>query len=178
MNIQSLVAVALRLSALNFLLWTVLESLPVLVRLVQVTGSPQNLDFGVWLTVGLLLSATLGMWVFAIPLSRLVAKGLPRDTGTGLFSLADGYSVAFIGFEVYFGILHAPHALAWGIHLLKSAASGGDSWKEGINMNDLLHAMVPFVAGLTLFFKGRRWAVSLAAAHTLQGGVRDTVSTP
>jgi hypothetical protein len=170
MNLRSLVVVVLRLMALEFLLQVVVQLTPKVLQYLslyqasQVGNQPSVLP---WLVLaGLVISALL-LWFMALPIARLVTRPLPQEISLGALTLADCYSVAFIGVGLLYIANGLPQVLNWGHYLFKAAAStSGDSWKEQVNFYQVSQAFIPFILGALLFFKGRPWAVALASRQT------------
>ena len=172
MNLQTLIVVILRLMSLNFLLQVAVQLAPQILRfteLYQRAPADESLSFLVlpWvLVLGLIVGAVL-LWVFALPIARLVSRGVPHDLSFGSLSLVDCYSIAFIGVGLFYIASHLPQVLNWTHYLFKAAASkSGDTWKEGVQWYDVSQAFIPFIVGVVLFLNGRRWAVALARRQT------------
>jgi hypothetical protein len=169
MNLQSLVVVVLRLMALDFLLRVVAQLTPqVLQYLRWYQRSPLENSAGVlpWFVLGGLVASGVLLWLLALPIARLVTRRVPQEVCLGALTLADCYSVAFIGVGLLYTANGLPQVLSWGHYLFKTAAStSGGSWKEQVNFYQVWQAFIPFVVGVLLFVKGRAWAVALASRH-------------
>ena len=164
MNLQSLVVVALRLVALDFLLQVAIQLAPQLVRLGGAYSRLSATDASLpWvLLMGFIVGAVV-IWRYAVPIARLVTAGLENHVSLGMLSLIDCYSIAFLGVGLSYMARHLSQVLNWAHYLFKAAASQpGDTWKEGLNGYDLSQAFIPFLLGLLLFLNGRKWAVALA----------------
>lgn len=168
MNLQSLVVVVLRLMALDFLLQVAVQLTPSLLSLLSLRHgalgeSPADAVLPWLILIGLVLCAVV-LWVFALPLAGLVTRRVPQEVSLGTLTLADCYSVAFIGVGLLYIASGLPQILNWGHYLFKMAAStSGDSWKAQVNFYQVSQAFIPFIAGALLFIKGRAWAVALAS---------------
>jgi hypothetical protein len=180
-NLQSLIVVILRLMALNFFLQAAVRLSPQLLRINQISRKDEfdriatYLVVPVTMVIGLTMGAIL-IWVFALPIARLVTRGVSRDLSFGSLSLVDCYSVAFIGIGLFYIASHFPQVLNWAHFLFTSAASsGGDSWKEGVRGYDISQAFIPFIVGIVLFVKGRSWAVALARLQERSESASQTV---
>jgi hypothetical protein len=173
MNLQSMVVVALRLLALNLLFRGFLELSPKafqLLKLYQSSSASQSpVETAVPYLVPLVIfTVALLLWLFALPVARFVTRELSEHVEIGALTLADCYSVAFVGFGLYYSLGSLPQVLAWSHFLLKEIAStSGDSWKEELTY-EVLGVFIKFVLGLLLFVKGRKWALALASRHTEQ----------
>jgi len=167
MNLQSLVVVALRLIALNFLLETIIMSVPVTLQLLRLhEPTPFDLPLVVWLIFGVLLAWSILLWIFALPIARLVTRRLPQDISFGAMPLADCYSIAFIGVGLYYIAGYLARVLKLTCHLFKGAAAcSGTWWVREVDGSAIAQAFIPFVAGILLFIYGREWAVMLARKH-------------
>lgn len=167
MNLQSLVVVVLRLITLKFLLETIIMSVPVTLQLLRLQEpTPFDLPLVVWLIFGILLAWSILLWIFALPVARLITRRLPQDISFGAMPLADCYSIAFIGVGVYYIAGYLTRVLTLTCHLFKgAAASSGYWWLREVNVTAIAQAYIPFIAGILLFAFGRKWAVMLARKH-------------
>ena len=167
MNLQSLVVVVLRLITLKFLLETIIMSVPVTLQLLRLQEpTPFDLPLVVWLIFGILLAWSILLWIFALPVARLITRRLPQDISFGAMTLADWYSIAFIGVGVYYIAGYLTRVLTLTCHLFKgAAASSGYWWLREVNGTAIAQAYIPFIAGILLFAFGRKWAVMLARKH-------------
>ncbi len=170
MNLQSIVVVLLRLMALNLVLM-VIQMIPMWLvfwpELLVQTSDERWLYF--WLLVFvmliLLVSAVL-LWVRALPLARLVTRSAALEVSLGSLSLADCYSIAFIGLGLYQMVANLAGVLTF-LHLMYTATNSVADWMEPDKFSHVFNAILPFVIGLILFVKGRRWAVKLATRQQL-----------
>jgi hypothetical protein len=171
MNIQSLIVVVLRLMALNFFLQVAVQLSPQLLLLTEAfrPGGISNMGtypaFLFIMMTGLIVGGIL-IWVFALPIARLVTRGISRDLSFGSLSLVDCYSIAFIGIGLFYIARHFPQILNWAHFLFTStASSSGIPGREGVRGYDISQALIPFIVGIVLFVKGRAWAVALARSQ-------------
>jgi hypothetical protein len=172
MNLQSLVVVLLRLVSLNFLLQAFYQLLPQLIRFSELyrnldrDGSSFLLALPLMLMMGLIIGAGL-LWAFAMPIARLVTRGLPADLSFGALSLSDCYSILFVGLGLFYAAGSFPRVLNWIHYLLKMEASRlDDSWRTEMNWYEVSQAFLSFIVGMILFVNGRKWAVALASRQT------------
>ncbi len=172
MNLQSLIVVVLRLLALDFLLRVAVQLTPQLLQFLRIyERSPlddsQSFMVLPWLMlIGLVAAAAL-LWFLALPIARLVTRGVSHDLSFGAMSLVDCYSIAFMAVGLFYISSHLPQVLNWGHFLFKAAAShSGDSWKEGVEWYQVSQAFIPFIVGVVLFVNSRRWAVALGRRQT------------
>lgn len=168
MNLQSLVVVVLRLTALDFLLRVAVQLAP---QLLQFLKFYENSPLGIspaqvawpWVILVGLVGVAVLLWVLALPIARLVTRRLPQDISFGAMSLLDCYSIAFIGVGLFYIVGYLPQVLNWSHYFLKMAAShSGDSWKDQGNGYQVSQVFVPFIIGVLLFVNGRSWARILA----------------
>lgn len=168
MNLQSIVVVVLRLMALNCVLDAVVQMMPQMLQVLGIYESsrgPHSLALAVfpWLVLVAMIVAAVLLWILALPLARLVTRGVSHDLSFGSLSLIDCYSIAFMAVGLFYISSHLPQVLNWTHYLFKAAASdSGDRWKEGVQWYDVSAAFIPFIIGVVLFVKGRSWAVALA----------------
>jgi len=180
MNLQSLVVVVLRLMALDFLLRVAVQLTPQMLlyfglyRRSPIDNAPSVLP---WLVLAALVVCAVLLWFLALPMARLVTRGVSHDLSFGTMSLVDCYSIAFMSVGLFYLSSHLPQVLNWTHYLFKAAASkSGDSWKEGMNWYDVSQAFIPFIVGVILFVNGRRWAVALARRQTETGSPAAPIS--
>lgn len=169
MNLKDLVVVAIRLLALEFALRivTLLPQLALYFTEGQKVSPASGLAVLPLTFCVVYLCGAILLWAFAKPIGEIVSRGLSPELSFGRMSLADCYTIAFVGMGVFNVSNCFPQALNWALFLFQSAASsGGTSWKEGVNWQDVFQAEFPFVFGVVLFANGRRWALKLAARQT------------
>ena len=171
MNLQTLVVVLLRLVSLNFLLGAAAQFAPLVLRAYQQSQPGQlngSLEMLWFLATGLGAGAVL-LWLFAPSIATLITRGQPLELSFGTLSLADCYSIAFIGVGLFYWVGHAAPALNWMHYLLRMAASHSvDNWKEQVQWYNVTQPFFSFVLGIILFVNGRRWGVALARRHSEQ----------
>lgn len=127
--------------------------------------------------IGLILGAIL-IWVYALSIARLVTRGVSRDLSFGSLSLADCYSVAFMGIGLFYIASHFPQVLNWAHYFLKTAASASgfrDPAERGVNGYDVSQVLITFILGVVLFVKGRSWAAALARSQEKSESANQTV---
>ena len=167
MNLQSLVVVALRLFALNFLLEIIVMSIPaVILQLNAPSSSNSSLVLLLFYPGGMFVLPVL-LWFLSQSIARLVTRRLPQDISFGAMPLADCYSIAFIGVGLYYIAGYLARVLKLTFHLFKGAAAcSGTWWVREVNGATIAQAFIPFIAGILLIVFGRKWAVMLARKHT------------
>ena len=170
MNLQSLVVVVLRLMALDFLLRVAVQLTPqMLLYFGLYPRSPVDNPPSVlpWLVLAALVASAILLWFLALPIARLVTRGVSHDLSFVAMSLVDCYSIAFMSVGLLYFASNLPQVLNWMHYLLKMAASSsGDSWKEQVRWYDISQTVMTFIIGVVLFVNGRRWAVVLARRDT------------
>lgn len=166
MNLQSLVVVALRLIALNFLLEILGMSIATVILQLNAPSSSNSSLYSLLFYPGGLLVCPFLLWFLSQSIARLVTRRLPQDISFGAMPLADCYSIAFIGVGVYYIAGYLTRVLTLTCHLFKgAAASSGYWWLREVNGTAIAQAYIPFIAGILLFAFGRKWAVMLARKH-------------
>lgn len=173
MNLQSIVVVLLRLMALNLVLQAVVSLTP---HLLNYMSARSDISFAEaqllvalpWLIIlGLLLSAVL-LWVIALPVARLVTRNVAQEISLGALTLADCYSTAFLLIGLYHIVDNFSAVLSWSHFVFVTAAPGsGTAWREDVNFYEVFGSFVPFVVGVVLVVKGRRWAGRLAGGQQM-----------
>jgi len=181
MNLQSLVVVVLRLMALDFLLRVAVQLTPQILMVLRLSSRSPLDDSRADLTLPLLVIAAMIIcavlfWVFALPIARLVTRGVSHDLSFGALSLVDCYSIAFMSVGLFYISSHLPQVLNWAHFFLKTAASGHGASEDTYRGYDVSLAFIPFIVGVVLFVNGRQWAVALARRQTESSAPATTVS--
>ena len=169
MNIQSVVAVVLRLVALNFLLQMVTEiSTPVLTAAGFYHQSTDDAPMVIgWMFVGSLMLGAILLWTLALPVARIVAKGVPYEFSLGEMSLADCYSLAFVVLGVIYIVSHLTGVWNWTWFALQSLIHGPRfPWNDRAQGYQISRVFIPFIVGIVLVLKRRKWALKLAGSNT------------
>jgi hypothetical protein len=168
MNLQSLVVVVLRLLSLNFFLTVAVQMAPIILRFTNLSqrGSPAELDVLLampWLIITGLIGGAIVLWMFAVPIARAVTRDVPGELSLGRLSVADCYTIVFLGVGLVYMGNHFPSVLNWVHYLIKAAASHSTAdWKENVKWYDVSQAVIPFIVGIVLFVNGRKWGIALA----------------
>src|SRR5829696_8101083 len=131
MNLQSLIVVVLRLIALDFLTRVAVQFTPQLLLLLRIPEIPESLPstarsfmtFSWVLFIGLIVAA-VALWIYALPIARIVTRGVPVELTFGAMSLVDCYSIVFMTVGLSYIASHLPQVLNWAHYFLKTAASG------------------------------------------------------
>jgi hypothetical protein len=170
MNLQSLIVVAIRLIALNFLLQTAVQLTPPMLQYLQMHGASAgdgSDSFLVvpWLFLAAIIFCAAMLWMVAFPVAQFVTRGVSQDISFGSLSLIDCYSIAFIGVGVFYIAGYLPETLNWAHHFLRTAASKPQFEDNTFNPYDASRTIMSFIFGVILFVNGRRWAVALARKH-------------
>ena len=167
MNLKSIVVVALRLMALNFLFQSVIQFLMIMQMYKHLPTDYLSLSTE-FTVVGGMFICTVILWGFALPIARLVTRRMPQDISFGTVSLADCYSIAFMGIGLFYSIGHMAMVLHRTCSLFKKVAFCYKySWIEELSDFHIAQEFVPFIIGIVLFVNGRKWAVALAKKHTV-----------
>ena len=168
MNLQSFVAVLLRLASLNFTLQMFIQ---LIVRLDSAINAYQGgsaeefrmtMLASLLVVVGLLFGAVM-LWVWAMPIARFITRGMAPELSLGALTLADCYALVFVGLGLFYAVGYFAPVLNWTHYLLKMEASRADnSWKQQMSWYDVSRAFITFILGIILIVNGRKWAVALA----------------
>lgn len=166
MNLKSLVVVALRLMALNFLFQSVIQFLMIMQMYKHLPTDYLSLSTE-FTVVGGMFICTVILWCFALPIAKLATHRLPRYLSLGTVSLVDCYSIAFIGMGLFYSIGHLAAVLHRACSLFKKAAFCYKySWIEELSSFYIAQEFIPFIIGFFLFLYSRKWAELLAKKHT------------
>jgi hypothetical protein len=173
MNLQSVVVIVLRLMSLDLLLRAATQLTPWLLEMFRLhphspfDKSSSPLGALPWLVLAGIIVGAILLWVLARPIARMVTRGVPHDLFVGALSLADCYSIIFMGVGLFYIAGHLAQVLNWTHYLFRAAAStSGNSWKEEVEGYQISEAFIPFIVGVVLFLNGRKWARALARKHT------------
>lgn len=165
LNICSVIVVGLRLTALNFLLRVIIElTTPLLIfaGVYRHTGDDASSTVG-WVLVGVLFAAAVLLWVLATPLARLISRGLPEEIALGDLSLADCYSLGFVLIGLVYVVSHLAGVWNWTSFLIQSLVHGPHyPWSDRTRRFEIASVFIPFIAGIILIIKRRKWAIALA----------------
>jgi hypothetical protein len=169
MNVKSLIVIVLRLIALNFLVRVIVElTTPLLVfaGVYHRTSDDASMPVG-WVLVITLVLGAICLWVLALPVARLVARGVPNEISLGDLSLADCYSIIFMCVGLCYIVGHAAGVWNWTVFMLNSMIHGPRyPWNDRGRGYEIANAFIPFIIGLALLIKRRKWALALAGNQT------------
>ena len=168
-NIQSLVVIVLRLTALNFLLRVVLEiSTPLLAATGMFPRPADDAPMAIgWVLAGGLVLGAIFLWALAAPFARLIAQGVPHELSLDNLSLADCYSIAFLGVGTVYMVGHLPGVWNWSLFFARSIFHRLNyPLNDPARSYDIANAFIPFIVGMILVWKRRNWAVALAGTGT------------
>jgi hypothetical protein len=164
-NVHTLIAIALRLTAFNFLVRVVVELTTPLLIFAGVYQRPAD-DASMTVGWALVASLTLGallLWFLALPTARLVARSAPGDLSFDNLTLADCYSIAFVGIGLVYIISHAAGVWNWTTFFLHSLIHGPRSpFADRSRGYEVANIFIPFIIGILLIVKRRKWSVALA----------------
>ncbi|HXS67217.1 MAG TPA: hypothetical protein VN761_00140 [Candidatus Polarisedimenticolia bacterium] len=173
-NVHTLIVIALRLIAFNFLVRVVVELTTPLLTFAGIYQRPANdssMAIG-WMLVGSLILGALLLWFLALPIARLIAHGVPGDLTFDNLTLADCYSIAFVGIGLVYIISHAAGVWNWTTFFLHSLIHGprypfGDRSRG----YEVANIFIPFIVGILLVFKRRKWSRAFAGKDVQQGPI-------
>lgn len=161
MKLQVFIMVVLRLLAVHGLLLVVTILAPQVLGVLRISGMTSNFSSTYYL---LLLGSLVGvaaLWFLAMPIARLVTRGVSGEFSTGSLTLVDGYSLAFIATGLYYLIGNLAGVLSWAHYLLQSASSRQYGVENASTFYDAWQVVVTFLLGVFLFLNGRKFAVAL-----------------
>src|SRR5690348_7303712 len=150
MNMQSVIVVGLRLTAINFLLRIIIAlATPLLIfaGVYRRTGDDGSATVG-WMLVGALFVGAVLLWVLALPVARLVARGLPEEIALGDLSLTDCYALGFMLVGLFYVLSHLAGVWNWTGFVFQSFVHGPRyPWSDSTRRYEIANAFVPFIAG-------------------------------
>jgi hypothetical protein len=128
MNIQSLVVVALRLLALDFLLRVAVQLTPQMLQLLKMdeqlgVAGDSRYRTTAWMALLALVVGAALLWFLAVPIARLVTRNVSQELSLGSLTLADCYSVVFIGIGLLYMVRCLPKVLSLANYFLTTPAS-------------------------------------------------------
>ncbi|HEY4414529.1 MAG TPA: hypothetical protein VGO57_02465 [Verrucomicrobiae bacterium] len=151
--------------------------LPYLVQLSTHSKPDGTMKVLPWLVLFMLVVCAALMWFGSMPIARLVTRDVSPDISFGVLSLVDGYSIAFMTIGLFYAVNALPQTLNRVCYLFMAAAShSGDAWKQDVNWYQMAQVFIPFIAGVALFVKSRRWAVVLARRQTTEESLSASTS--
>lgn len=163
MNLRSIIVVALRLMALN---WLVQGSVQIPLRMLDSlrAHSSSTLDASSayllpWLVLGAWAGGAGMVWFLAPPIAQVVTRGVKTDISIGSLTLTDCYTLAFMVTGLFYIAGHLAQVLNW-LHFLLTTAS--NSPNRATFGYEISQAFIPFIIGVVLFVKSRTWAAALA----------------
>ena len=171
MKLQVSILVLLRLMAVHWSLQLVTEFGPQMLRLGRMS-EPITETYLYYAVLAAPFIAVAALWLLAMPIARLITRGISGDLSIGWVALADWYTLAFIGIGLYYLIGYAAGALGWAYYIFKSASAhhADDGTALGSQMHspnfyDAWQVVVTFLLGGFLFLNGRKFAVAVARKH-------------
>jgi hypothetical protein len=170
-NIETLVAIALRLTAFNFLVRVVVElTTPLLIfaGVYRRSADDSSMTIG-WMFVGSLMLGALLLWFLALPIARLIAHGVPGDLSFDNLTLADCYSIAFVGIGLVYIVSHAAGVWSWTTFFLHSLIHGPRyPFGDPARGYEVANIFIPFIIGILLVLKRRKWSRVFAGKEVQQ----------
>jgi hypothetical protein len=168
MNIQSLVVVALRLLALDFLLRVAVQLTPQMLQLLKMdeqlgVAGDSRYRTTAWMALLALVVGAALLWFLAVPIARLVTRNVSQELSLGSLTLADCYSVVFIGIGLLYMVRCLPKVLSLANYFLTTPASERGGALNGASGYEVWEFTTLFGVGVLLFVMGRRWALVLAS---------------
>lgn len=161
-----MVVVVLRLLALDFLLRGVLLTAPQVFNILgSVSLSTQLheiMQVVPWVIIGVLALSAILLWLYAPAIARLVTSGVSQEVSLGAITLADWYSIAFIGVGLFYMTSNFALILNWCHYFFKLAASNRPESGQAFDGYVVSSAIIPFIMGIILFVNGRKWGAILA----------------
>lgn len=165
MNLHSLVVVSLRLMSINFLIGIAVQLTPALVALSLNAYSNESTPIP-WIVLTILLATAALLWTNSELLATAITRQQPSELSLGILTLADCYSIGFLGVGLYQIAGHLGSSLQWFYFILASAISSpGTRWREGVDFSGMITSLAALAGGVALITKGRSWALALASKH-------------
>jgi hypothetical protein len=152
-NVHTIVALALRLTALNFLVLVLVKiATPLLISIASQGQSAEQAPIRIaWGMVGALSLGGILLWFLALPAARLVARGVPGDISFGNLTLEDFYSLGFTALGVVYIVRHSAGALNWMTYFLRWLVHHEYTpWNEPGRGYQIMSVFIPFIVGILL----------------------------
>jgi len=168
-NVHTIAALALRLIAVNFLVRILVEvSTPLLISagIYQRPADEAPLTIA-WALVGALFFGALLLWLLALPVARLVARGVPGDISFDNLTLADCYSLGFTGLGVVYIVGHLAGAWNWTMYFFRWLFHGQYiPWADPGRGYQIMSIFIPLIAGILLVATRKKLARIMAGSST------------
>jgi len=168
-NIHTLLALGLRLTAVNFLVRMLVEiSTPLLISAgIYQRPTDQAPMMIAWALVGALFLGGVLLWSLAVPVARLVARGVPGDISFDNLTLADCYSLSFVGLGMVYIVGHSAGAWNWTMYFLRWLFHRQYTpWSDPGRGYEIMGIFIPFTAGILLVLMRKKLAHMLAGSST------------
>ena len=166
-NVHAIVALALRLTALNFLVLVLVKiSTPLLISIASHGQSDDQAPIRIaWAMVAALSLGGILLWFLALPAARLVARGVPGDISFGNLTLEDCYSLGFTGLGVVYIVRHFASALNWMTYFLRWLFHHEYTpWNEPGRGYQIMSVFIPFIVGILLVLMRKKLARIMAGS--------------
>jgi hypothetical protein len=120
-----------------------------------------------WTLVGALFLGGVLLWSLAVPVARLVARGVPGDISFDNLTLADCYSLSFAVMGMVYIVSHFAGAWNWTMYFLRWLFHRQYTpWSDPGRGYEIMGIFIPFIAGILLILMRKKLARMLAGSST------------
>ena len=168
-NVHTLLALALRVTAVNFLVRILVEiSTPLLISAGIYQRPADDAPVSIaWALVGALFLGGILLWLLALPIARLVARGVPGDISFDNLTLADCYSFAFAGLGLVYIVSRSAGVWNWTMYFLRWLFHHQYvPWDDPGRGYQITNTFIPFIAGILLVVTRKKLARIMAGSST------------
>jgi hypothetical protein len=117
--------------------------------------------------VGALFLGGVLLWLLALPVARLVARGVPGDISFDNLTLADCYSLAFAALGAVYIVKNLPGAWNWTMYFLSRLFHHQYTpWEDPGRGYQVMNIFIPFLAGILLVVTRKKLARVMAGSST------------
>jgi hypothetical protein len=111
------------------------------------------------------LGGSVAMWVFAMPISRFVTRGVSEDVTLGTLTLRDCYSFGFVIVGLFFIVGGFAEAVSSTYSYLTRGSLVQQFPSEPMMRSQMFNAYLRCLLGYILLSGGRKWSRRLATKH-------------
>ena len=164
MPLTSIVAICLRIFALNWLVYGIIAVVQLLDRSRRFDESAGNLML--LFSVLIPIVGALLIWMWSRTIARVVTPRPDSDVHLGGLTLQDLYSFAFTFLGIYFVLSSIPSMINFLHYAIVQARKEPASAQQGQYFYDLTHHVLTFIAGGVCVVLAPSVSKKLARAHS------------
>ena len=174
MPLTSIVTICLRIFALNWLVYGVID----VVSLISTGRSSVGLAADYSILWSALITVVVGVliWMWSRTIARLVTPRPEAEVQFSGLSIQNLYIFAFTFLGLYFVLCAIPPLINFLYYMAVQASEEPNAGVRSQNFYNLTHNVLTLMVGGACLLLGPRIAVKLANAHAKQSGKAQTIS--